>query len=210
MNTETFDAGILQFEGNMRDILDMAKEKNVPVILSTLASNLKDQQPFISLNNENYPRADKIFNQAKAELKNDNIKIADSLFRFAKDLDALRFRASEKLNQSITLLSKEYKLPLVDFDSALSSISTYGIIGNDLMTDHLHPTLEGQFILGKLFFDKMKQSKCLPGDKAFDLSADNQDSITVANFNFTKLDSIIADFQNKIIKERLAVCQQKK
>ena len=98
-NTETFNAGISQFEGNMRDILDMAKEKSIPVILSTLASNLKDQTPFISINTENYPRADKIYNQAKAELKNGNIKMADSLFRFAKDLDALRFRASEKMNQ---------------------------------------------------------------------------------------------------------------
>lgn len=199
-NTETFDAGISQFEGNMRDILDMAKEKNVPVILSTLASNLKDQPPFISINSENYPRADKIFNQARAELKNGNIKMADSLFRFAKDLDALRFRASEKLNQSITLLSKEYKLPLVDFDSALSAISTDGIIGNDIMTDHLHPTLNGQLILGKLFFEKMEQSKHFPDIKAVDLSADNQDSITIANFNFTKLDSIIGDFRIKVLK----------
>jgi tetratricopeptide (TPR) repeat protein len=199
-NTETFNAGISQFEGNMRDILDMAKEKNVPVILSTLASNLKDQQPFISIESENYPRADKIFNQAKAELKNGNIKMADSLFRFAKDLDALRFRASEKLNQSITLLSKEYNLPLVDFDSALSSISKDGIIGNDIMTDHLHPTLEGQFILGKIFFEKMKQSKYLPGNEAVNLSAEEQDSFTIANFNFTEFDSIISDFRIKILK----------
>jgi tetratricopeptide (TPR) repeat protein len=199
-NTETFNAGISQFEDNMRDILDMAKEKNVPIILSTLASNLKDQRPFISVDSEKYPRADKIFNQAKAEMKIGNIKIADSLFRFAKDLDALRFRASEKLNQSITLLSKEYKLPLVDFDSALSSMSTDGIIGNDIMTDHLHPTLEGQFILGKIFFEKMEQSKNLPRDKAIDLSAEKQDSITIANFNFTEFDSVISDFRIKILK----------
>lgn len=199
-DTETFDAGISQFEGNMRDILDMAEEKNVSIILSTLASNLKDQQPFISIEYENYPRADKIFNQAKAELKHGNIKMADSLFRIAKDLDALRFRAPEKLNRIIAALSGEYKLPIVDFDSALSEISTEGVIGNDLMTDHLHPTLEGQFILGKLFFEKMEQSNCLPSDKAVDLTAENQDSITIANFNFTKLDSIISDFRIKILR----------
>ena len=199
-NTETFEAGISQFEKNMRDMLDMAKERNVPVILSTLASNLKDQRPFISVDSEEYPRADKIFNQAKVELKNGNIKKADSLFRFAKDLDALRFRASEKLNQLITLLSKEYKLPLVDFDSALSSISTDRIIGNDLMTDHLHPTLQGQLILGKVFFEKMEQSKNMPRDKAINLSAEEQDSIVIDNFNFTEFDSIISDFRIKILK----------
>ena len=40
--SETYRKGIEQFEGNMEDILEMAKEKNVPVILSTLVSNLKD------------------------------------------------------------------------------------------------------------------------------------------------------------------------
>jgi tetratricopeptide (TPR) repeat protein len=199
-NTETFNSGILQFEGNMRDVFDMAKEKNVPVILSTLASNLKDQQPFISIESDNYPRADKIYDQAKAELKNGKFKIADSLFRFAKDLDALRFRAPEKLNRVIISLSKEYNLPLADFDSALLSISTDGIIGNDIMTDHLHPTLEGQLILGKLFFEKMEQFDCLPDVKALDLSAEEQDSVTIANFNFTKLDYIISDFRIKILR----------
>jgi len=199
-NTETFNAGISQFEGNMRDILDMAKEKSIPVIISTLASNLKDQAPFISINTENYPRADKIYNQAKAELKNGNIKMADSLFRFAKDLDVLRFRASEKMNRSIFLLSKEYDLPLVDFDSALSSISTDGIIGDEIMTDHLHSTLAGQFILGKLFFDMMEQSNYLPNDKAANISAEKQDSIVINNFNFTEFDSIISDFRIKILK----------
>ena len=97
-DTEIFNDGISQFEGNIRDVLDMAKEKNVPVILSTLASNLKDQPPFISIKTENFPPADKIYNQAKQELNNSNNKIADSLFRFARDLDGLRFRAPEKMN----------------------------------------------------------------------------------------------------------------
>ncbi|HEY7751981.1 MAG TPA: tetratricopeptide repeat protein, partial [Ignavibacteriaceae bacterium] len=176
------------------------KEKNVPVILSTLASNLKDQQPFISMYTEKYPKADKIFNQAKAELKNGNVKTADSLFRFAKDLDALRFRAPEKINSLITILSYEYKLPLVNADSVIASISPDGIIGDNIMTDHLHPTLEGQLILGRIFFDKMKESNYLPNTNAVELSAEDQDSITIANFNFTKLDSLISEFRIKILK----------
>ena len=67
----------------------------------------------------------------------------------------------------------------MDFDSALSSISTDGIIGDELMTDHLHPTLAGQLILGKLFFEMMEQSNYLPNDKAVDISAEEQDSIII-------------------------------
>jgi len=198
--TETFNDGISQFEGNIQDVLDMAKEKNVPVILSTLVSNLKDQFPFISIKTKNFPPADKIYNQAKYELSFGNYRVADSLFRFAKDLDGLRFRAPEKINRVITSLSREYKFPLVNLDSAFSSISPDGIIGSNLVTDHLHPTLKGYQFLGKLFFEKMEQSDYLPASEKANLSGDEQDSITVANFNFTKLDSIIGDYRIKLLK----------
>jgi len=199
-NTEIFNDGISQFEGNIRDVLDMAKEKNVPVILSTLASNLKDQPPFVLIKTENFPPADKIFNRAKLELNNGNNSVADSLFRFAKDLDGLRFRAPEKMNEVIKSLSNEYNLPLVNLDSVFSAISPDKIIGNNLMTDHLHPTLYGQMILGKLFFEEMQQSEFLPKTEKNNLSENEQDSITVANFHFTQLDSIIGDFRIKLLK----------
>jgi lysophospholipase L1-like esterase len=48
-NSEIYWDGINQFEGNLRDILSMCKEANVPVIASTVASNLKDQKPFVSV-----------------------------------------------------------------------------------------------------------------------------------------------------------------
>ena len=95
-DTEIFDDGISQFEGNIRDVLDMAKENNVPVILSTLASNLKDQPPFISIKTENFPPADKIYNQAKQELSNRNNKVADSLFRFAKRSGWIKVQSTRK------------------------------------------------------------------------------------------------------------------
>ena len=199
-DTDTFNDGISQFKGNIRDVLDMAKEKNVPVILSTLTSNLKDQPPFISTKTDDFPAADKIYIRAKTELNNGNYKVADSLFRYAKDLDALRFRAPEKMNNVIASLSKEYKLPLVNVDSAFASISPDGIVGSNLMTDHLHPKLKGYLYLGKLFFKKMEQTNLLPKSERKNLSDEKQDSITVADFHFTKLDSIIGKYRIKLLK----------
>ncbi len=200
LGSETYKDGISQFKENMNDILKIAKEHKVPVILSTLTSNLKDQYPFISIKTEKLPPADEIYNQAKAELNPGNYSKADSLFRFAKDLDCLRFRAPEEMNSVIRSLSKEFDLPLVNADSAFASVSPDGIVGNNLMTDHLHPKLQGYFLLGKLFFDKMEQYNYLPGTKAVNLSDAEQDSITVANFNFTKLDSVIGDNRMKLLK----------
>ncbi len=67
-NSQIYWDGISQFEGNLRDILSMCKEANVPVIASTVASNLKDQKPFVSVENFEYPSADDIFFDAGNKL----------------------------------------------------------------------------------------------------------------------------------------------
>jgi tetratricopeptide (TPR) repeat protein len=199
-NSETYFNGISQFDGNMRDILEMAKEKNVPVILSTLASNLKDQPPFVSVKSDKLPEANVIYTEAKNELNSENYKKADSLFRFAKDLDALRFRAPEEINRIIKSLGEKYNFPVVNIDSVFSAVSPDGITGKNLMTDHLHPTLKGYHLIGKVFFDKMKEKNFLPSSEPLNLPDKEQDSITVSSFNFTKLDSVLAEFRIKILK----------
>jgi len=69
-NSEIFKAGISQFEGNLRDILSSFKDEKIPVIAGTLVSNLKDQKPFVSVDDEQYPAANEIYMEAKEELRN--------------------------------------------------------------------------------------------------------------------------------------------
>lgn len=200
LNSSKYFEGISQFEGNMRDILEMAKEKNIPVVLGTLVSNLKDQYPFVSSSENGLPPANKIFREARQEYKAGNYKKASLLFRKAKDLDALRFRAPEKINQTIVNLAKEFNCPVVQIDSALNAVSPYGIIGDNLMTDHLHPNLEGYQLIGKLFYESLGKNNLLP--KSGEVKIDNQvqNDLTIKNFIFTKLDSVIADFRIKLLK----------
>jgi tetratricopeptide (TPR) repeat protein len=190
-NSENYLAGIEQFDGNMLDIIEMCKDENVPLILGTLASNLKDQKPFISKSENEKLSALKLFNEAQVEYQNKNYKKADSLFRLAKDYDMLRFRAPEKINQLIKSYQKEYGIDVVDIDSIFSSASPNGIVGNNLMTDHLHPTLEGFQIIGKAFYEKMNAKNLLPKEKPiYDFST--QDEITKNEFLFPQLDSVMA------------------
>jgi tetratricopeptide (TPR) repeat protein len=199
-NSGVYKKGLSQFEGNLDDILQMAKDKNVPVILGTLTCNLKDQPPFISLKSNVYPSADKIFNEAKQELSTNNFVKADSNFRFAKDLDALRFRAPSAINKIIYKLAKKYNDNVLNIDSAFAAISPDHIVGNNLMTDHLHPTLFGYKFMGRLFFDEMKKLNYLPKTQSLNLSEKLQDSITVSNFNFSRLDSVIGEYRIKLLK----------
>jgi hypothetical protein len=200
LNSEVYEKGIAQFEGNMRDILDMASRKNIPVILSTLACNLRDQFPFVSVTEGGYPPADKVFRDAEEFLAQGNWKIADSLFRYAKDLDALRFRAPTRINTDIVKLGKEYHYAVVDIDSAFDALSSSHIAGNDLMTDHLHPTLRGYQLIGDLFYREMEKTGRLPNSRPIPLDNRQQDSITVATFPFGRLDSVIGRYRIQLLK----------
>jgi tetratricopeptide (TPR) repeat protein len=199
-DSEKFHKGLLQFENNIRDILNMAKNNKVPVVLGTLTNNLKDQPPFVSIGSGKYPRADKVYESAKTEIKFKHLHSADSLFRLAKDLDALRFRASEKINQLINRLGKEFNCTVVQIDSAFNAASPDGIVGNNLMTDHLHPTLAGYNLMSKLYLNQMENMNYLPGREALKLTEHEQDSLTAENFKFSKLDSVAAEYRLIVLK----------
>jgi len=199
IESEIFNLGIEQFEGNFRDILTMITDNGIPVIVSTLASNIKDQPPFISDKKSKSNNAKSVYVEAKKINKIGEFKKADSLFRLAKDLDQLRFRAPEKINLIIKNFGKEFSIPVVDADSILSLKSPNGIIGNNYMTDHLHLNLKGYQDLGELFYTKISESGLLPASEP-SIEFSMQDSITRKYYKFSKLDSTIADFKLKILK----------
>ncbi|MEW6193652.1 MAG: hypothetical protein AB1521_00675 [Bacteroidota bacterium] len=198
--SENYRNGIAQFENNFSDVLSMFKDAGVPTIVSTQACNLKDQFPFISVDSKKYPRADSIFINANREYKNGNYKKADSLFTLAKELDGLRFRAPEEINSLIKKLSKDYSTAVIDVDSLFRAFSPNGITGNNLMTDHLHPTLEGFQLIGKLFYEKMEEKGFLPKNIKPEIESSRQDSLTVQKFVFSKFDSVTAVYRIRLLK----------
>ncbi len=198
-NSDLFNYGIAQFDGNMNDILKMLKEKNIPVILGTLTCNLKDQKPFVSVKDDNFPPAEDIFYQAKGLYLKGDIKKAKELFFQAKELDALRFRAPQKINESIINLAQKYNYSVIDIDSTFKSKSPDGIVGENLMVDHLHPNIEGYRIIGNEFFKEMKKLNLLPNTDPPKISDRTADSLLAANFPFTRLDSTIAEMQLMIL-----------
>lgn len=198
LNSEVFNLGLEQFKGNLADILEMCKKNNVPIVLGTLTSNLRDQKPFISIESVDLERAEDIFNLATIKL--DSTEEALRLFRYAKDLDGLRFRAPEKINQIIKELAKKNNSPIVDIDSIFNSVSPFGIIGDNLMTDHLHPTFEGYKLIGKVYFDAMEKFSLLPSSNRISLDKNIVDSLTNKNTFITRLDSIIAHYRILVLK----------
>ncbi|NNG27031.1 MAG: SGNH/GDSL hydrolase family protein, partial [Ignavibacteriaceae bacterium] len=131
-DSNTYWNGINQFEGNLRDILKMIKNNEIPVIIGKLTSNTLDLKPFYSMATNEFPEANDIFKLGKAAYDEGNISKADSLLTYAKELDALRFRAPKKINEVIEKLGKEFNVKIVDIDSIFRAHSPNGIVGYNL------------------------------------------------------------------------------
>ncbi len=70
-------------------------------------------------------------------------------FRKARDYDGLRFRASTEANAIIRSVCRDEHAILADIDSVFDAASPDGIVGNNLMMEHLHPNFYGYFLLAK-------------------------------------------------------------
>jgi lysophospholipase L1-like esterase/Flp pilus assembly protein TadD len=76
---------------------------------------------------------------------------ARTLLKRAKDLDALRFRASEEFKQVLKEVCAAKGVPLAPVDSAFEANSPHGITGQNLMLEHLHPNLKGYSLMARVF-----------------------------------------------------------
>jgi len=210
LNSKLFNAGVEQFKENMTDILKSIEDKGVPVILGRLVSNLKGQKPFISASTPGYPTADQVYGEAEYELKSNHSAKADSLFKLAKDLDALRFRAPEKMNSVIDELGMKFHDPVVPIDSIFNAASPAGIVGDNLIVDHLHPNVKGYQLMGKAFYDCMEKEGYLPKTENSKIPSGKQDSLTRAHFVFTRLDSVMGNDGITILKTNWPYVKQSK
>jgi tetratricopeptide (TPR) repeat protein len=82
---------------------------------------------------------------------------AKKYLHLAKELDFLRFRAPEKINEIIGSLAKKYDSYLVDMNNVFSAHSPQNVIGDELMTEHVHPNVKGQFLMADAFYNKIKE-----------------------------------------------------
>lgn len=95
------------------------------------------------------------FKLGKAYYTLQNYDEAKRAFLTAKDLDALRFRATEEFQSVLFTTCSTFNVPLARTDSAFAANSQNGIVGNELITEHLHPNVEGYFLMAKVFVSVM-------------------------------------------------------
>ena len=88
---------------------------------------------------------------------------AKSYFVHAKEMDELRFRAPEELNKVIANLCSQFpNAHLVDTKTKFENSAENKILGDNLLTDHVHPNLTGFALMSDAFYKSMKSEKMFP------------------------------------------------
>ena len=193
-----YGRGKKQFRENLRFVLEKAKQAGLPVLVSELVSNVRDQKPFISVTTNDYPPASAVYTVALNQENQGNYDIARKKYYQAKDLDALRFRASEEFNEIIHELCKQYGMITVPMKEAFEKESENALIGNNLMLEHLHPNLEGYFVMADAFFETMRRNNMI--NENWDRDDAKDKTYYRQSWGYTELDSVYADYRIRILK----------
>ena len=168
------------FRSNLTHILDQCYRTRVPVMIGTLVSNIKDLAPLGSVGRDDewlsslhrlYQSgqseqslalirkqieqdslaADPWFAMGKLLLAQGDSVHAKNYFLAAKDRDVVRFRASEDFNQVISAAAAAQHALLVDLQAGFEKASPAGLIGRELVCDHLHPNPDGYALMAAIF-----------------------------------------------------------
>ncbi|HYA64419.1 MAG TPA: bacterial transcriptional activator domain-containing protein [Candidatus Sulfotelmatobacter sp.] len=191
------------FASNLKSIVDIAHDSGARVLLSTIASNLRNSAPFASLHRrglsaealgswsslvqqgaalENagaysdalklYTAAARVddqfaelhFRMARRHWALGDFGAAKEHYVRARDLDTLRFRADSRINEVIRSVgsSSGQVVKLLDAESLLAGESHNGVIGGELLYDHVHFTPLGSYLLARAAFQQIVS--VLPAD----------------------------------------------
>ncbi len=84
---------------------------------------------------------------------------AKRAFVRAKDEDICPLRAIEPLHDAIIAAAHEHNVPLIDVRSIFERLSPHGIPGDELLIDHVHPTVTGHQHIAQALIDHIFKQK---------------------------------------------------
>ena len=165
LNSETYRRGVQQFESNLARLLAKYRAAGVPVFIGTLVSNERDQAPLAILagaENDAAGAAKTAYHAAQDAEAAGQHAAAREGYAWARDLDPLRFRAPAAFNEVVRRVANAQSATVVDVQAAFAGASEHGLIGERLLLEHVHPNLDGYFLLADAFHDALLASTLLP------------------------------------------------
>ena len=178
LGSNLYARGEQQFRGNLERLLDKYRRAGVPVFIGTLVSNLRDQPPFVSVVPSGPESAQARYESAQALDRAGRYESALDEYVLAKDLDGLRFRAPASFDGAIREVAARHGATVVDVGEAFARAARDGIVGADLMLEHVHPNVEGYLQLASAFYHPLVKWAGPPGVAIDDAQARQEIPVT--------------------------------
>ncbi|WP_333607708.1 hypothetical protein [Arsukibacterium sp.] len=187
MDSPLYHKGLAQYRRNLKQLLTHYQRQQIPVLLGDLISNERDLPPFSAVQFLNWPELKQQLSQQqlaesqllelRRRLQNDkaghyyltgllalqqgDVSTAQQAFKQARDFDTLRFRAPSAFNQVVAELSQQSGVSKVAVEQAFRQHSAQQLIGNTLLLEHVHPNVDGYFLLAEQFYQAIVSSGLL-------------------------------------------------
>jgi tetratricopeptide (TPR) repeat protein len=113
------------------------------------------------------------FRLARALWKTGNSAGAKQHFLRARDLDTLRFRADSTINDINRRVAASAEAGLVDADQLFAQNSRDGIVGSELVYEHVHLRPAGNYLLARALFERIAEQLHHPVSSG-DVSSEEQ------------------------------------
>jgi lysophospholipase L1-like esterase len=226
-NSKLYHAGLYQFSTNMSDLLAKYEAADIPVFIASIASNHKDQAPlkssdvepeFLSITDTLVAQSTQLSDQDLANISTTLEKSHSALLHYELGLlfnsrlqtalaakhyelaiahDLLKFRAPQAINVIIETLAKQHNATFVDTNAYFKQRSPGGIVGNNLMLEHLHPNLRGYYVISESFYHSIKEANLVRPWKNIDINQAWQQRLVLPSeeyFGFASIQSLKADY----------------
>jgi tetratricopeptide (TPR) repeat protein len=127
-----------------------------------------------------------------------DFKAAKIYYTNAKELDQLRFRAPEAFNEILRRVASERKgIYVADIASAFETSSPHNIVGDELMLEHVHPNLQGYYLIADTFFKSIMSSKLIQQSWYDSIP----EEILKEQMPVTRFDTVYGYISNILLKE---------
>lgn len=181
------------FRGNLREILSIARENRIPVVVATVVSNLKDFKPFDYEKSPPENNAQLFFDRGRSYLAEGRRDEALRAFIAAKDKDTIPFRAPSEINQGIREVAGEMEVQVLDLEKTMNLQAGDGVLGKPEFIEHLHPTFIGNYIIAANFARVVFGGMHLRAEKSVNYLDPRTVELVKERAGFTGVDVLIAE-----------------
>ncbi len=237
--SETYNRAKRNYRENLNAVIQISRQHRIPVMISSLVSNLKDLPPLTSIfssstsedgkrrwqalfdvavqeqdkanftraiellssaNQIDSMRADAHFHLARCLEQIGEYDKAKREYIAAENFDALRFRVGPEFSDIVRDLCRQYNIPMLDLERAFTAHSPNGIMGKELITEHLHPNIGGYLLMAEQSCRDMATNDLLAPKDQWKLLNDTLTTDYRGISSVTDLDAEIGNIRVEILK----------